>query len=80
MFGYSDDNAEFRGAVDDEVGCYDGGEIFRQGKCYIDAMWCKDEFSWTYNINIPHATFEIYDGDEKYCKGIVFDIADANAD
>lgn len=28
LFGYSDDNAEFRGAINDEVGCYDGGDLF----------------------------------------------------
>lgn len=27
VFGYSDDNAEFRGAIDAEAGCYNGGEI-----------------------------------------------------
>lgn len=27
VFGYSDDCAEFRGAIDDEAGCYDGGII-----------------------------------------------------
>ena len=27
VFGYSDDNAELRGAIDDEVGCFDGGTI-----------------------------------------------------
>lgn len=27
VFGHSDDNAEFRGAIHDEVGCYDGGVI-----------------------------------------------------
>jgi hypothetical protein len=34
VFGYSDDNIEFRGAIDDEIGCYDGGEIFftKEGK------------------------------------------------
>ena len=26
-FGYSDDNVEFRGAIYDEVSCYDGGVI-----------------------------------------------------
>ncbi|MBW4580656.1 MAG: hypothetical protein KME42_13915 [Tildeniella nuda ZEHNDER 1965/U140] len=26
-FGYSDDNVEFRGAIDDEVGAYDGAEV-----------------------------------------------------
>lgn len=28
LFGYSDDGAEFRGAIDDEVGCYNGGTIY----------------------------------------------------
>ena len=28
VFGYSDDNVEFRGAIDDEVGCY-GGDVIR---------------------------------------------------
>jgi len=28
VFGYSDDNAEFRGVIEDEVGCYDGGKIY----------------------------------------------------
>lgn len=27
VFGYSDDNAEFRGAIWDEIGCYNGTEI-----------------------------------------------------
>ena len=27
VFGYSDDCIEFRGAIDDEVGCYNGGKI-----------------------------------------------------
>jgi hypothetical protein len=27
IFGYSDDNVEFRGYFSDEVGCYDGGNI-----------------------------------------------------
>jgi len=31
VFGYSDDNAELRGAIYDEIGCYNGGE-FRVSK------------------------------------------------
>ena len=77
VFGYSDDNAEFRGAYDDEVGCFDGGRIYDNGVKYIDAVWCKDGYDWTYNTNIPHATFCIYDGAECYCKGIVFELAEA---
>lgn len=28
VYGYSDDNAEFEGAISNEVGCYNGGEIY----------------------------------------------------
>jgi hypothetical protein len=28
IFGYSDDNAELRGAIQDEIGCYGGGIIY----------------------------------------------------
>ena len=76
VFGYSDDNAEFRGAYDEEIGCYDGGRVFEWGEYYIDAVWCEGEFTWTYNTNIPHATFDIFDDEEKYCKGIVFELKD----
>jgi hypothetical protein len=73
VFGYSDDNAEFRGAIDDEVGCFDGGRVYEDGDRYIDAVWCDGECDWTYKTNIPHATFDIYDGCDKYCRGIVFE-------
>lgn len=74
VYGYSDDNTEFAGAIYDEVGCYDGGRVFEQNGKYIDAVWCEGEYSWSYKTNIPHATFDIYDGPDKYCEGIVFDI------
>ena len=76
VFGYSDDNAEFRGAISDEIGCFNGGRVFEQGDKYIDAVWCEGDYSWTYNTNIPHATFDIYENGEKYCKGIVFKRSD----
>ena len=28
VFGYSDDNIEFRGRIHDEIGCYDGGVLY----------------------------------------------------
>ena len=73
LFGYSDDNAELRGSIDDEIGCWNGGRVYKNGDLFVDAVWCKDDFSWTYETNIPHATFDIYDDDEKYCRGIVFE-------
>lgn len=41
----------------------------------IHACWCADpEYSWTYRTVAPHATFDIVEGDEKYCRGIVLDL------
>lgn len=54
VYGYSDDNCEFRGAIIEEVGCYDGGNIYftKEGKFFsdkpdfpineINAIWCGD--------------------------------------
>lgn len=95
VHGASDDLIEFRGAIIDEAGCYDGGTIHfdkngifedcdsdykyalaAKGLCkIIEAVWCgDDEYSWSYKTDIPHATFDILEDGEKYCRGIVFDI------
>lgn len=42
----------------------------------IEAIWSQDGYSWTYKTDIPHASFDIVEGDEKYCRGIVFSISD----
>lgn len=88
LFGYSDDNAEFRGAIDEEMGCYNGGVFFvsRDGISYdeedggkkIEAVWCDErtESAWTYKTDIPHETFTIYDCGDPYCIGIVFSVED----
>lgn len=77
VFGYSDDNAELRGAIHDEIGCFDGGELKHKdlpGKIYAD--WCPEDLdcSWAYGTEIPHEKFFIYEGDDLYCEGIVCDI------
>ena len=51
VFGYSDDNAELRGAIDDEIGCFDGGVLEHDdlpGGIYAD--WCPEDMdcSWSY--------------------------------
>ena len=102
VYGASDDLAELCGAIDSEIGCYNGGEIpltekhvlyppeecgcrdleqcpflkAEYDKCKkIKVVWCGDSgFAWAYETDIPHATFEIYEDGEKYCRGIVFDI------
>lgn len=43
----------------------------------IEALWCAEEgYSWTYRTDVPHATFEIVEDGEPYCRGIVIDVAD----
>lgn len=92
LFGGSDDLAEFRGAITDEGDVYDGGDLFvhQDGlvcvpeeetetvlKCAkIEAVWDSEGYSWTYKTDIPHATFDILEDGEKYCRGIVFNLSD----
>jgi hypothetical protein len=33
-------------------------------------------YYWTYACSIPHATFEVCEGDHRYCKGLVIDLKD----
>lgn len=48
----------------------------------IEALWCdpSDDYSWSYKTDIPHEVFDVFEtnGDEKtkYCRGIVFSLAD----
>ncbi len=82
--GYSDDLCELYGAVRDEFGCFDGGMSYidkngnlldvptKDGEFFIKALWCKSEYTWSYETNIPHENFEMLDDDEKYCLGFVF--------
>ena len=43
---------------------------------HIKAVWGKEDYSWTYETDIPHATFDILECGEKYCRGIVFNLSD----
>ena len=42
----------------------------------ITAAWCKGDVPWTYETDIPHETFNIYEDGELFCVGIVFSIND----
>ena len=102
VYGYSDDNVELRGAIDEEVGAYDGTTIrltktgVLQGPACdsaencecpyfaaaknaaktIEAVWGAGGVSWTFETNIPHETFNIYEDGELFCVGIVFSVED----
>lgn len=65
-----------------------GNEIIKKGegceKCklfreHIKKLPClksieSNECFWEYEIDLPHECFDIYEGQEKYCRGIVFEI------
>lgn len=97
VFGASDDLMEFRGAIEDEMGAWDGVTAYLtsdglvENKCEdgcpyfeekksnaveLHSIWDRDGYSWVYETAIPHETFEIMDGGDKYCRGIVFALAD----
>lgn len=42
----------------------------------VIADWDTQGYSWVIETDIPHATFEIMDDGEKYCRGVVIAIAD----
>ena len=45
----------------------------------IEAVWSPADMpstSWRYNTAIPHATFNVMEDGEIYCRGIVFALAD----
>ena len=101
-YGYSDDNVELRGAIDEEVGAYDGVTIrltktgvLQEPACdsaencecpyfaaaknaakTIEAVWGAGGVSWTFESDIPHETFNIYEDGELFCVGIVFSMED----
>lgn len=68
----------------DECECeYCGYKVLAKTAKSIKAMWDDDDvidlesqFTWTFRTQIPHATFEIMDEDEQFCRGIVFSIED----
>lgn len=98
VFGASDDLMEFRGAVNDEIGAWEGAtayftkagllenecdndkcphfEILMKMAATIDAKWDSEGYSWIYETAIPHSTFDILEDGRKYCRGIVFALAD----
>ena len=102
VYGYSDDNVELAGAINDEVGAYDGTTFYvnldgvlnaPDCECYCDnckyfqsakelareikAIWGNTgNPCWSFETDIPHETFRIYEDSELFCVGIVFSLYD----
>jgi roadblock/LC7 domain-containing protein len=42
----------------------------------IESLWAEEGYSWIYRTDIPHATFEVIEDEDPYCRGLVFALAD----
>jgi hypothetical protein len=60
---------------DDEEECR--AYFARDGKGgEVRAKWAEDGYSWVIETDLPHATFDITEDDEAYCRGIVIAVSD----
>lgn len=48
-----------------------------QSAVIVKAVWDSEGYSWIIKTDTPHATFDIMEGNEKFCRGIVIDFKDA---
>lgn len=44
----------------------------------VTAVWCgaNTNAAWSYETDVPHACFNVYEDGELYCTGIVFSVED----
>lgn len=81
------DGGEFvvhRGGVlegNHECDCAHCGFKDKAAKCVkVEAVWNGEKpYSWTYKTAVPHATFDIMEDGDKFCRGIVIDVKDLPA-
>ena len=80
-YGWSDDLVEFDGAIDAEFDCWNGGQICidengkkaTSKKYYpISLIFGVNGITWQYKTKIPHRTFNLFDEDDIFCRGIAF--------
>jgi len=56
---------------------YCGFSATREKARKVEAVWDeKDGPKWTFKTDIPHATFEVFEDGEVWCRGIVFSMDD----
>ncbi|WP_312435472.1 KTSC domain-containing protein [Janthinobacterium sp.] len=77
IFGASGDLMVFRGARRDELAAGIAMLAPEPAAKWVEALFgAEPDYSWTFRTDVPHATFEIVEGGEPYCRGIVIDVAD----
>lgn len=45
----------------------------RENSIAVSALWDSDGYSWVIKTDVPHAVFDIMEGEDKFCKGLVID-------
>jgi hypothetical protein len=67
-----------RGQIDDDDEAIADFVARKKKAQKIQAIWseCGNDAAWTYRTDIPHATFDVMDEGDTYCRGIVFALAD----
>lgn len=79
-FGAYDHYLNSKGLIRNECDCDDCPyfeKLMKKVNYYIKPQWCEvEDYAWTYDTNIPHVTFDVMEGDEKYCRGMVFKLSD----
>ena len=61
----------------DRDNCPYFAKILKEAKYYVKPLWCEvEDYAWAYDTNIVHATFVVMEGEDKYCRGIVFRLTD----
>jgi hypothetical protein len=68
----------FVGLIENRCDCDDCPyyKKIKQAARKITAVWYTEGYSWIYKTDIPHVTFDIVEGDDLYCRGIVFAVSD----
>lgn len=88
--GYSDDCVDLYGAIDDEIGAFNGVIILlnKHGAVHktksvaapnaIKVIWYPSdrEAMWYFETEIPHETFTIWEDGKMFSEGIVFSLND----
>lgn len=67
-----------KGFVENHSDCecmYCGFKEYTNSLARIEAIWDRDGVSWQYETSIPHATFDIMEDGEVYCRGLVLELA-----
>jgi len=78
VYALADNLVVFRGAINNEFRADENIVVYIYRDLKIQGKWMAGEFAWEFKTDIPHATFEIKDGGDKWCKGLVIDLKDVS--